>query len=330
LSIILKSLPALKTRVVTLIEDKTKELERYGPKTSDNDSSSSLIMKIIQSYVKGYNDLIEGKAAHSIEETDELKGGARINRVFNDVFEQSVKEIPPINSIPIEEICYLMHNQRGLNIPLYTPHQAFESLVRRQLELLKQPAIKVINLVSNEILSIHANVTFPELERYPAMKDAIRNIVEDLVNNCVEPASKFVNDVLDNEIIFINTARHDFRGAAVIAEKKLKDLIPTKKTHQEEINEQALRLRSLADRYYELCCTQIVDVIPKAIIMMLVEGSSKNLNEKLIESIFVSGLARDILKEDPQITKARERCEKSLEALNTASHILADVSKFHI
>jgi len=324
-----KSIPSLKTRVQTLITDKERELERYGEDPSGGHTDANeLIMTVIQQYVKGYNDLIEGKVGNQLD--DDIKGGARISRIFQEVYEHEINEIPPISEMKVEEVMYIMRNQAGITVPIYVPHQAFESLIRRQIEKLRQPALKAINKVSNEILTIHGAVTFPELERYPQLKDAIRNVVEDLVNSCVEPTVKFVNDVMDNEKIFINTARHDFRGAAVLAEKKMKEDIPTKKDKQQLQKEQAQQLISLASRYFELCRTQIVDVIPKAVIMMLVEGSSKSLNDTLFRKIYASGLAKDLMKEDPNITKKRKKCNDQLNALRKAADILSKVSKFRI
>ncbi|EAY18631.1 Dynamin central region family protein [Trichomonas vaginalis G3] len=324
-----KSIPGLKTRVTTLIQDKERELERYGEDpTNGGMKASELILTIIQQYVQGYEDLIEGKVSNEMD--NEVKGGARILRIFQDQYEKAIMEIPPISAMDINEVMYLMRNQAGITVPIYVSHQAFESLIRRQIEKLRPPAMKAINLVANEILQIHANVNFPELERYPQVKDAIRNVVEDLVNGCVEPSVKFINDVMDNEKIFVNTTRHDFRGAAVLAEKKLKEDIPIKKDKKTVQKEQAQQLINLASRYFELCRTQIVDVIPKTVVMMLVDGSRKSLSETLFRKIYGSGLADELLKEDPRITKNRKKCVESLAALRKASEILSRVGKFRI
>lgn len=324
-----KSLPALKTRVSSLIVDRERELERYGEDpTQGGLNPNELIMTIIQKYVTGYENLIAGKVGNKID--NELRGGARINRIFIDQYEKMVNEIPPITELDLKDVCNLIINQAGVRTPLYVPTQAFESLIRRQIEKLRAPALKSITLVANEILQIHANVQFPELEKYPAMKDSIRNVVEDLVNSCVEPTLKFINDVMDNECIFINTARHDFRGAAIIQERQNRDNKPTKKDEKQEAEEIARTLVTLASRYYELVKTQIVDVIPKAVIMMLVDGSSETLNETLLKKILASGMANEIMREDPNITKNRKKCQDALTALRKANDILQNASRFRI
>lgn len=320
------TIPSLRSRVTELILDKEKELKKYGDDpTKGGMNPNEVILQIINQYVSCFNDLIEGKIGNQID--NELKGGARINRIFTAQLEKEISECPKIQSTNLNEIIYMMRNQAGITVPIYASHQAFESLVRRHIELLRQPALKAVSLVANEILNIHAQVTFPELEKYPQAKDAIRNVVEELVNGCVQPTLKFVNDVIDNEKIFINTSRHDFRGAAVLAEKHHKEEFPKKKTREQKDKEEAQTLVALCARYFELIRVQVVDLIPKAIVMMLVEGSSSSLQKVLVTKVFASGMLNDLMKEDPRITGARKKCQEILNALHQAQSILNEIRK---
>ena len=258
---------------------------------------------------------------------NKIRNKIRINSIFTTKFEKEIAECPTIQSTNINEIIYMMRNQAGITVPIYASHQAFESLVRRHIEHLRAASLKTVSLVANEILNIHAQVTFPELEKYPQAKDAIRNVVEELVNSCVQPTIKFVNDVIDNEKIFINTARHDFRGAAVLAEKMHKEEFPKKKTKQEIQREEAQTLVALCGRYFELIRAQIVDLVPKAIVMMLVEGSSATLQKVLVTRVFASGMLEEMMKEDPRIANSRKKCQEMLKALRQAQLILNDLRK---
>ena len=324
-----RALPGLKTRVTQMIADRKAELQRYGDDPSQGMfDSRQLVLNVLTTYVSKFDDLLQGKVGEQID--DDLKGGARIMRIFTNKFEKEISEAPAVAATQLREVWYLIRNQSGITCPIYISHQAFESLIRRHIEDLRPPALKAVNLVANEILNIHAQVTFPELEKFPAVKDAIRNVVEDLVNSCVEPAVEFVNNVIDNEKIFINTARHDFRGAAVLQEKKQKEGPPVKKTRKQEDQENTKTLVSLCARYFELVRLQIVDLVPKAVILMLVDGCNKQLRDVLLSKIYGSNIADDMMKEDPKITANRSKCQKILNALLQAQDILNDVRKFSI
>jgi dynamin 1-like protein len=168
------------------------------------------------------------------------------------------------------------------------------------------------------------------LERYPQVKDAIRNEVEDLVNSCAEPTNQFINNVIDNEKQLINTARHDFRGAAVLAEKKMKDQVPQKLTSKQIDQQNVKTLINLYARYFELVRLQVVDIVPKAIVMMLVERSTTKLQNVLVQKICGSGIAEDIMKEDPRISQLRKKCQELLGALRQARSLLNDVRSFSL
>jgi dynamin 1-like protein len=327
-----RELPALRTRVEELIKDKERELERYGEDPAGSPMNAhQLVVSIITTYCTKFSDLIAGKVGDQVE--DDLKGGARISRIFKDVFEREIKDAPALSSNDsglCREVWWMMRNHSGITVPIFVSHQAFESVVRRRIENLRFPALKAVNLVSNEILNIHAQVHFPDLERYPQVKDAIRNEVEDLVNSCVEPTNQFVNDVIDNEKQFINTARHDFRGAAVLAEKKQKDQVPQKLTSKQIEQQNVKTLVNLCARYFELVRLQVVDIIPKAIVMMLVEGSTTKLQNVLVQKICGSGIAEDIMKEDPRITQLRRKCMELLGALRQARTLLNEVRSFSL
>ena len=324
-----KAIPGLRTRVTTLIQDKEQELEKLGADPAEGVlNTKQMILTMTSTYVQAFEDLIEGKVGDQID--DDLKGGARISRIFTSQFEKEVLAIPPIQAAQLREVWFLMRNHSGITVPIFVSHQAFESLIRRHVESLRPPALKAVNLVANEILNIHAQVTFTDLERYPQVKDLIRNVVEDLVNSCVEPTVQFVNDVIDNEKIFINTARHDFRGAAILAEKKKRDAVPVRKTKAQVDQDSTRTLVSLCARYFELVRTQIVDLIPKAVVMMLVEGSSKQLRDVLLKKVVGSDVADDMMKEDPRISKQRTKCKEILVALKKAQQILQEVRQMNI
>jgi hypothetical protein len=59
--------------------------------------------------------------------------------------------------------------------------------------------------------------------------------------------------------------------------------------------------------------------------MMLVEGPTAKLQDVLVQKICGSGIAEDIMKEDPRITQLREKCTELLGALRQAIDLLNDV-----
>lgn len=52
------------------------------------------------------------------------------------------------------EIHIAIRNIRGIRVGLFTPDMAFEAIVKKQIERLKEPSLKCVDLVVNELANV--------------------------------------------------------------------------------------------------------------------------------------------------------------------------------
>lgn len=52
------------------------------------------------------------------------------------------------------EISFAIRNIHGIRVGLFTPDMAFEAIVKRQIALLKEPVIKCVDLVVQELSTV--------------------------------------------------------------------------------------------------------------------------------------------------------------------------------
>lgn len=52
------------------------------------------------------------------------------------------------------EIQIAIRNIHGIRVGLFTPDMAFEAIVKKQIERLKEPSLKCVDLVVNELASV--------------------------------------------------------------------------------------------------------------------------------------------------------------------------------
>jgi len=52
------------------------------------------------------------------------------------------------------EISYAIKNIRGIRTGLFTPDMAFEAIVKKQIEKLRQPSLKCSDMVTTELTSV--------------------------------------------------------------------------------------------------------------------------------------------------------------------------------
>jgi dynamin 1-like protein len=337
-------MPQLRQRIQTMLAEKEAELQGYGedPRTSHG-TLNAFILEVITKYLDEYQKLIQGLR----NEENVSRGGARISRHFMDVYEPAMNRVQTMKKYTDQMIFFLMKNHAGLSVPLFTPHKAFDMILFRAIEQFRKPSVALVDSVVAILFEIHGQVEFMELTRFTALGDAIRAVVDECIHSCVQTTQDYVNGLVDNEKSFINTQRPDFRGSqammAPAADDPRSRPLPEKPavpdpvgvcsvygTANQMTSHQSSEMKDLVQigsRYYELVRAQLIDLVPKAVVKFLVEGSSEQLRQKMIETIFNSDMS-SLLQEDQAVTTKRIACRQIVDALKKARDILNEVRTF--
>ena len=346
-------MPSLRQKVQTMLAEKEKELEGYGENpTVSKGTMNAFILDVITKYLDTYQDLLAGRDDEGDDDKTKKKlvskGGARISRAFMDQFEPAMEKLPGLKKMDEKEVFFLMKNHAGLSVPLFTPHKAFDQLIFRAIEQMREPSLKLLDTTVTILFEIHNQVEFMELTRFTALADAIRGVVDECIRACVNPTKKFINGLIDNEKSFMNTARPDFRGNQVVNAPKADDprsrplperpavpepvgvcsIYGTSKEMTAHQTSEMKDLVQIGSTYYDLIRAQIKDLVPKAIVKFLVAASTDMLRPKMIESIFNNVDATELLQEDQAITRKRIACQQIVAALRRAREILNEVRIF--
>lgn len=81
----------------------------------------------------------------------------------------------------------------------------------------------------------------------------------------------------------------------------------------------------LITSYFTVVKREMIDMVPKAITLTLVNYSKENLQRELLESLYKPDVLEELLKESPDIVARRRECVKMVGALNSAEAIVAAV-----
>ena len=113
----------------------------------------SFTCRMLHNFNQDFDKVIEGGTAEEIN-TENLSGGARINRVFHERFPFELVKLQFDEKSIRRKIGFAIKNVYGVRSGLFTPDMAFESIVKEQIERLKTPAIMCVDMVINEINGI--------------------------------------------------------------------------------------------------------------------------------------------------------------------------------
>ena len=167
-------------------------------------------MQMVQSFTADMERSIEGSSAKLVS-TNELSGGARINRLFHERFPFEIIKMTIDEKEMRREIQYAIRNIHGIRVGLFTPDKAFEAIVKKQIERLKEPATKCVDLVMTELSSVVRSCT-ETVARYPRLRDCIEQIVTNSMREHEAYTKQQILQMVEYELAYMNTNHEDFIG----------------------------------------------------------------------------------------------------------------------
>ncbi|MFH4978863.1 hypothetical protein AB6A40_005572 [Gnathostoma spinigerum] len=205
------TLPALRDslmkRLVALEKD-VQEFKNWRP--NDPSRKTKALMQAVQQFNVDVERSIEGSSAKTVS-TNELSGGARINRVFHERFPFEMVKMEIDEKVMRREIQIAIRNIYGIRVGLFTPDLAFEAIVKKQIERLKEPSLKCVDLVVNEMTNVIRQCA-ESVARFPRLRDEIERIVTTFMRQKEQYAKDQIVMLVDYELAYMNTNHEDFIG----------------------------------------------------------------------------------------------------------------------
>uniref|UniRef100_G1T4C2 Dynamin n=1 Tax=Oryctolagus cuniculus TaxID=9986 RepID=G1T4C2_RABIT len=191
------TLPGLRNKLQSQLLSIEKEVEEYKNFRPDDPArKTKALLQMVQQFAVDFEKRIEGSGDQI--DTYELSGGARINRIFHERFPFELVKMEFDEKELRREISYAIKNIHGIRTGLFTPDLAFEATVKKQVQKLKEPSIKCVDMVVSELTATIRKCS-EKLQQYPRLREEMERIVMLLI---------------DIELAYMNTNHEDFIGFA--------------------------------------------------------------------------------------------------------------------
>uniref|UniRef100_A0AAY4BZB6 Dynamin-2 n=1 Tax=Denticeps clupeoides TaxID=299321 RepID=A0AAY4BZB6_9TELE len=206
------TLPGLRSKLQSQLLSLEKEVEEYKNfKPDDPARKTKALLQMVQQFGVDFEKRIEGSGDQV--DTLELSGGARINRIFHERFPFELVKMEFDEKELRREISYAIKNIHGVRTGLFTPDLAFEAIVKKQIIKLKEPCVKCIDLVIQELINTVRQCT-NKLNSYPRLREETERIVTTYIRERDSKTKDQVLLLIDIELSYINTNHEDFIGFA--------------------------------------------------------------------------------------------------------------------
>ena len=193
-----RCLPQVRTKLQQMIQEKEKDVKGIGQTlqtSNDPTSKAALLISLLNKYNKFFTATLNGE---SFIEND-LCGGAKINYILDNVYKRQIYSLDPYASMKDEEVMTQIRNICGLNTSLIISDKAFEVLVKKQIEMFKQPTYECLNMVFQEMKKITCKVAVPEFEVFTRLGKAIADVMDDILKRCLGPTENMIEQLFKVE-----------------------------------------------------------------------------------------------------------------------------------
>lgn len=150
---------------------------------------------MLNKFSSEFNEAIEGQSR--TVSTEELTGGARIRYIFQETYAARLRQRSPLDGVTLAEFRTALSNASGPRAALFVPEAAFEMLVRRHIERLREPSLQCAELVLQELLRVVAQLESKDLVRFTLLRQKVVEVASRLMKRLLHPASDMINKVID-------------------------------------------------------------------------------------------------------------------------------------
>ncbi|XP_077479702.1 dynamin-1a isoform X3 [Stigmatopora argus] len=206
------TLPALRAKLQSQLLSIEKEVEEYKNFRPDDPSrKTKALLQMVQQFSVDFEKCIEGSGDQI--DTAELSGGAKINRIFHERFPFELVKMEFDEKELRKEISYAIKNIHGIRTGLFTPDLAFEAIVKKRIQKLKEPTLKCIDMVLSELIFTIQKCS-QKLAQYPMLREEMERIVTQYIRDRESRTKGQVLLLIDIELSYMNTNHEDFIGFA--------------------------------------------------------------------------------------------------------------------
>ncbi|XP_078685137.1 dynamin-1-like isoform X39 [Branchiostoma floridae x Branchiostoma belcheri] len=206
------TLPVLRNKLQGQLLGMEKEVEEYKNfRPDDPTRKTKAMLQMVNTFGVDFDKRIEGSGDQI--DTVELSGGARINRIFHERFPFELVKMEFDEKELRREISYAIKNIHGVRTGLFTPDMAFEAICKRQIAKLKEPSLKCVDMVINELNNV-VRQCGEKMGRYPHLREETERIVTTHIREREQRAKDQVIDLVEINLAYMNTNHEDFIGFA--------------------------------------------------------------------------------------------------------------------
>ncbi|XP_059418125.1 interferon-induced GTP-binding protein MxE [Carassius carassius] len=313
---IAKTLPQLQKQLEMKLEKTSEELKMLGDGVplDENEKSNFLIMKI-----RHFNDAIEGvkRAEEDLQNSD--------TRVFSKIRWEFGRWKMSLDSKAIkteeilrDEVQEYVRTHRGKELPGFVSYRTFETIVKKHIELLEEPALKLLRDVKEIVHTCVNRVVYSHFNAFSHLLRAAKDPIEDFLEEQFQKAEEKIHSQFKMEKIVYSQDNLYSTQLDTVKEKSIISFGVKTPLFSADVREMAYHLTS----YLKITCDRLANQIPLIVQYHMLDQYISQLQNAMLAMIGGNNPGM-LLREDSSVAHKRKELKERLERLKSAGKILS-------
>nr|QSH74924.1 Mx protein [Labeo catla] len=253
---ITKTLPQLQKQLEMKLEKTSEDLKALGDGVplDENEKTNFLIMKIRQ-----FNDALEGvkRAEEDLKNSD--------TRVFSKIRSEFGKWKLTLDSKAIkteeilrDEVEEYVRTRRGKELPGFVNYRTFENIVRKHVEELEEPAIKMLKEIKEVVHACVEHIVNSHFNAFSHLLRAAKDPIEDFLDEQFQKAEGKIHSQFKMEKIVYSQDRLYSSQLETVKQKQSLTVLGQKALMSADVREMAQHLTA----YFTITSDRLANQIP--------------------------------------------------------------------
>jgi replication fork clamp-binding protein CrfC len=314
------TLPGVKNRINERLREHSAELKVLGENLIPNTRAEAVLAAIL-GFCNEYRTRLES-GPRCLENS--TPADTRLDFILHEHYRNAIEEIDHSKYITDVEIRSMLYccsagcSEEGL---IGTP--AFKLIARALAKKLEGPSIACVSLVHEELLhTMDKLLTKPIFQKFPEFEEKFRNILVAFFTKARDGTTTLVRDLVAMEACYIDTRHPDFintdRTLAIVNERHC-----TPSGSGDTMKAEVEVVKLLVQSYHNITRRTLIDIVPKAITLKLIEYSKEEMQRELLENLYHSQQFTNLQEESERTTREHKECQWLVDCLTRASDIIS-------
>jgi len=209
------TLPQLRADLQANVNRLEKDVRKYRSEggTDVGRRNITILMKLLNAFQNKLSLEVSGSnTGDGISYTD-LGSGAQIARIFKTNFALEMANVDLDEGELRREIAYAIMNLQGVSGGLagFTPEAAFETVVKRLIEKMKEPCLNAVENVAEALQQV-VSLSTDTIASRPMLRDEVERICRSQISDYEMSAKQEVETCINLEMAYINMNHPDFKA----------------------------------------------------------------------------------------------------------------------